>query len=80
MACRVGITTNLGRRKDEHVRAYRNVRNWRIYGPFPNRNEAQNWENSFALRNGCDSHGGGSDPSNPFAEWYGYYFEHDGGK
>lgn len=78
MACRVGITTDLKRRKAEHERTYRNVRSWREHGPFDNRRAAQDWEDKN--KGSCDAHGGGSDPDSSTAKWYGYYFEHDGNK
>ena len=78
MACRVGITTDLERRKQEHSNVYRGLRNWREFGPFKSRAAAQDWEDSKKGEWRCDAHGGGSDPDTPGKLWHGYYFEHDG--
>lgn len=80
MLCRVGITTDLERRKEEHEGVFKNVRNWQEFGPFKNRDEAQAWEDKTAEEYGCEHHHGGDEPDNPYAQWYGYYFCHDGEK
>lgn len=71
MACRVGITTRPNERRQEWQLKYPNLRNWQTVGPFPSRQAAQGWEDS---QTSCERSGGGNDPDNPSARWYGYSF------
>lgn len=72
MGCRVGITTRPAARKTEWEQKYPQMRNWQLTSPFANRAAAQAWEDSQA---GCDKSGGGADPDQPGAKWYGYRFD-----
>ena len=80
MACRVGITTDLARRRREHESDFKNVRNWESSGPYANRETAQAKEDQLKRERGCEGHGGGDDPDDPNAKWSAYYFQHDGRK
>ena len=68
MTCRVGITTDLVRRKAEHEAKYRNVRNWQREAVFASRDDAQAWEDDHPCSNKSPS---GRDARGP---WYGYVF------
>ena len=59
MPCIAGITTDLDRRKKEHKRDYPKLNNWKTYGPYSTRSEAQQKENELAKGYGCRSHHGG---------------------
>ena len=49
------------------------MRKWyQTADPFPSREEAQEWENQ---QDGCDKHGGGNEPKDKTAKWYGYRFD-----
>ena len=76
MACRVGITTNPKRRKEEWKRVYPNMKNWKVYSPFASRKEAQMWEDKTKIEYGCVASPGGNEPDDPDAVWRGYYFEY----
>ncbi len=68
-----GITTNLTRRRAEHEREKRNVRNWTPADggrPFPSREAAQDWED----RQDAEHDPGGATALGP---WYGYCFDYD---
>ena len=74
MACYVGMTTNLQRRKREHQRTYPNLRQWKRLGTAYSKTKAQEMESRFARRLKCSSGSGGSGPER--ATWYIYYFEY----
>ena len=74
MACRTGITTNLNRRRAEHENDYPTLSNWRVFGPYPTRQEAQQCENDIKKKYGCEASGGGRDPDDPNLPWHCYYF------
>jgi len=72
MSCIAGITTRPEERKREWQRIYPRSYNWRTYGPFLTRAQAQEWED----RQSCEHHAGGKDPDNPWAQWWGYRFDY----
>ncbi len=53
MACIVGMTTDLRRRKSEREDEYPTLRNWREFGPYPTQEMAQKVEKKLARDNGC---------------------------
>jgi len=73
MICRVGITTNLERRKKEWKAEHSDMQNWEEFGPFDSREDAQKWEDS---QTGCEKSGGGDNPDDPTAKWSGYRFSY----
>lgn len=75
MGKRCGITTDLQRRKREWKNKCKKFRNWQTYGPFKSREKAQKWEDTCGT---CDKSGGGRNPKDKNAKWYGYSFNHDG--
>lgn len=75
MACRVGITTDLDRRKAEWKQEYPNLRNWKIENEYETKTEAQAEENRIAKKRGCKSSPGGD--GDEHATWYVYSFEYD---
>ena len=78
MACYVGITTDLQRRKKEHEREYQNIRNWQTIGGGYTREQAQALEDKEASEHGCNSSGGGREPvEDTSIDWYVYHFEYD---
>lgn len=74
MACRVGITTNPGRRKREWESEYPTLRNWRIVSRHKTKSAAQAAEDRFADSYGCDASPGGAGPEH--ANWCVYVFEY----
>lgn len=74
MACRVGITTNPERRKEEWKREHPRLRNWK-QRKVGSREKAQKIEDRIAIRRNCSAHHGGSSP-NKRKPWYVYCFEH----
>ena len=72
MHCRVGITTNPDRRRDEWQDQVIGFRNWKIVNQFDNREEAQAFEDQYAREFGCEAHPGGEEAP---GIWYVYYFE-----
>ena len=72
MGCRIGITTDLERRKQEWLNDYPNMTGWETFAPFDSKENAQNWENTNFPE--CDKHPGGDDSDDPNAEWSGYKF------
>ena len=74
MACRVGITTDPVRRKQDWQRQYPRLRNWRILSTHNSKSAAQQRESQEARNRGCTAHPGGEGPER--ATWYVYYFEH----
>ena len=70
--CRAGITTDLERRKKEHFDDYPTMFSWNSKeGAFPSREAAQDWEDE---QENCEKSGGGRNPDDPNAKWYGYWF------
>ena len=74
MACRVGITTDPQRRKQEWEEEYPWLRRWTIISRHSTRSAAQTKENQEARNRGCEAHPGGAGPER--ATWYVYYFEY----
>ena len=74
MACIVGMTTNLIRRKSERENEYPTLRNWKEFGPYPTREQAQEKEKQLAKQYRCHSNPGGRD--NPGARWWVYKFDY----
>ena len=74
MACRVGITTDPERRKQEWEREQPTLRRWRILSTHRTRSAAQTRENQEARNRGCQAHPGGPGPER--ATWRVYYFEY----
>lgn len=72
MGCRVGITTNPSRRKQEWQQKYPNLWDWTLLAKYATKSAAQARENEEAARLGCDSGSGGS--GNEHDTWYVYYF------
>lgn len=72
MACRIGITTDPGRRDAEWRNEHPNLR-WQILGKFSTKAEAQKAENDWAAKYGCSSHAGGPEAG---GEWYVYKFDY----
>ncbi len=73
MAHYSGITSDLVRRKREHEREKKNVRDWKVGNngrPFASRAAAQAWEDA---RPG--EHETGGAPA--IGPWYGYSFKYD---
>jgi len=54
MPCRVGITTNLDRRREEWEDQVVGFRNWIILEQFDNRDDAQAYEDEYAREHGCE--------------------------
>lgn len=77
MPCRIGISMTPEDRRTYWAGRCWNLRNWQVQGPFDSKSAAQRHETSEAARLGCDASPGGAGPE--FANWYVYYFEHDGG-
>ena len=72
MACRVGITTNLARRRSEHERDYPNLYNWTILDSGLTREKAQEIENQEKAK-GCEASGGVRDAD---GSWSVYRFNY----
>ena len=73
MGCRVGITTDLKKRRQFWENKCIGFNNWHSYGHF-SREIAQRKETELAKRRGCVAHSGGSNPDNPNAKWYVCFF------
>ena len=74
MACYVGITTNLVRRKREHLANHPRLKNWRrVGGTYRSKTAAQRAEDALARRLGCRAHHGGGPER---ANWYVYTFNY----
>ena len=77
MACRVGITTDPDRRKQEWRSRYPvTFRDWQFFGPY-SRQQAQMEEDRLAKLWGCEASPGGREPESA-SWWYVYKFQHDG--
>lgn len=73
MAHYSGITSDPSRRRQEHLRDKKNLRNWTAANggvPFATRKEAQSWED----RQPGEHHPGGAPAQGP---WYGCAFDYD---
>ena len=74
MACRVGMTTNPGRRKREWEREHPTLRNWTILGRYKTKTKAQQVEKMLAKRHGCVFYPGGDGDEND--NWVVYKFDY----
>jgi hypothetical protein len=76
MAKRTGITTSPSESRRRLEEELRNVRAFRLLGPFPSRRKARQWEDDH----GPDWERDSEDATlhGPFARWWGYELEHDG--
>ena len=74
MACQVGITTDLERRKNEWKRERPSLKNWTHISTHYTKTAAQARENTEAKARGCNSGAGGAGAEND--TWYVYYFEY----
>lgn len=75
MACQVGITTDLARRKREWERARPGLRNWQqIGGSHSTKSSAQAAEDRYANLYGCNSGSGGG--GREYDTWYVYKFDY----
>ena len=74
MACRVGITTDLERRRREWLEEHPNLENWELLGTYSSKTEAQKAETEYAKEYVCEAHTGGSGPE--YATWYVYKFDY----
>ncbi len=71
MACKIGITTDLDRRRKEWESEYPNLYGWQMLdGPFATQQKAQEAEDRLAKQHGCDSHHGGEGKG----QWWVYKF------
>lgn len=73
MPCRVGITTNLKKRKSYWESKVVGLKNWRVLGTYNSRKNAQDHEDSYAQSFGCEAHHGGKDKPGP---WHVYRFDY----
>ena len=76
MACRVGITTDLKRRRKEWEREYKTILEWEILHVCVTKEEAQSLETQEAWNRKCESSGGGDDPDDSNKPWFVYYFRY----
>lgn len=73
MPCRVGISTRPEQRKIEWEREVIGMTNWKTIGKYSTKKEAQEHENRYARKTGCQaSHGGPDTPGT----WYVYRFDY----
>ena len=73
---RCGITTRPNERRREWERELGVIQNWNLVQGFSSREEAQDWEDNHDQT--WQKHGGGREPNDKDAKWYGYEFEHQG--
>ncbi len=74
MACRVGITTDPKRRKQEWEEEYPSLRDWEILESSLSYSSAQKKENEYAQKYGCASSPGG--PNDGSYNWSVYKFSY----
>ncbi len=74
MACRVGITTNPERRRQEWKQQYPTLRGWNILSRHRTKSKAQERERIEAKKRGCEYHPGGA--GDEVDTWYVYYFRY----
>lgn len=74
VACQVGITTDLERRKNEWKRERPSLKNWKHISTHYTKTAAQKREIEEAKARGCNYDVGGAGNEN--ATWYVYYFEY----
>ena len=76
MACRIGITTNPEKRKEEWKRIHPTMRNWTIEASGLSRTAAQAIEDRLAKNRGCEASPGGREPENNRNNWSVYSFDY----
>lgn len=74
MACRIGITQDLARRKSEWKAKYPRLRDWKRESTHGSKTEAQAEETRLANVRGCESGQGGS--GSEHGTWYVYSFRY----
>ncbi len=74
MACRVGITTDLARRKTQWEHEYPFMREWKWLGTYQSKSAAQSEEIEVAKSHGCDYGAGGRGDEDQV--WYVYHFHY----
>ena len=74
MPCRVGITTNPSRRREEWKKEHPNLKDWEIIAVYQSKKKAQERENREASSRGCQSSPGGAGDERD--TWYVYYFRY----
>jgi len=75
MGCRVGITTDLERRKREWEGECHSMRSWKKLDTYDTRSEAEEAEKEYAKEHGCVRSPGGREPDNPTKKWHLYRFD-----
>ena len=73
MPKRVGITTDIDRRKQEWKRKFPNLHSWRVVASSLTKQQAQDKEDEY-IRMGYEGHPGGRDDQGSL--WSVYTFEH----
>lgn len=72
--CRVGYTRDLARREREWKAEPPNLRNFiQCGGPYDTQDEAEDAEQAYSNRNGCDYNSGGRPAKGPFYLYHFYY-------
>ena len=74
MACRIGITQDLDRRKSEWKAKYPGLRDWKRESTHGSKTAAQAEEDRLANERGCQSGQGGSGPE--AGTWHVYSFRY----
>ncbi len=78
ISCRIGITTNLGRRKKEWIRRYKKegkiIKSWKVLSVHESKSSAQAVETREAKLQNCEAHPGGRDSEKEI--WYVYKIEY----
>jgi len=74
MACRIGITTNPGKRRRDWEGEYSNLRNWQILERHRTKSDAQQAETRLARQHGCVAEPGGSGAEHD--DWCVYKFDY----
>lgn len=74
MACRIGITQDLARRKDEWKAKHPRLYDWKHESTHESKSAAQKQENRLATARGCESGQGGR--GSEHGTWYVYSFKY----
>ena len=78
ISCRIGMTTNLNRRKKELERKYKkqgqHIISWNIIKTYKSKSAAQEFETKEAKKQNCEAHPGGK--GHEKATWYVYKLEY----
>ena len=75
MPCRVGMTTSLQGLEDRYRKQYSGFKNWETYGPFANRQLAQEMGDLLTRIHGCKPDHRESSEGDPSAPWSVYMFD-----